>query len=216
MSPKPDKPDPAEPPRLTLSLRAYAEHRGVSPPAVRKAMACGRLTEASCSKTPRGRWSIDVERADAEWQANTDPVQQRERHRGSEPSDEPSLFEDAGPLPPGQLDAPSSSGKAPLPRAKNGSTLAELQAEKLRWQTANARLEFERTSGELVSRDEVQREADRCARMVRDAMLRIPDRIAAVCASSGDVAEIGERLEVEIREALEAVAGELAKDEAAA
>lgn len=212
MPSKTKKTPPEEEPRQLLSLRAFAAHRDVSPAAVRKAMATGRLTEASCSRTGRGHWKIDVEKADAEWEANTDPLQQREKHRQAADDDSPTLFPDAGKLPPGQLDAPKQP-KAPAATAKNGSTLADLQAEKLRWQTENARLEFQRTAGELVERRDVEREADRCARLVRDALLRVPDRVAALCASSGDVAEISERIESEIRDALEAVAEQLEKDD---
>jgi hypothetical protein len=47
-----------------MSLRAYARHRGVSLPAVRKAIQSGRITT-----TPEGK--IIPSRADAEWRRNT-------------------------------------------------------------------------------------------------------------------------------------------------
>ena len=51
--------------RTGLSQRAYAEHRGVSPRAVRRAIADNRI-----ELLPDG--TIDPERADREWEANTD------------------------------------------------------------------------------------------------------------------------------------------------
>ncbi len=48
-----------------LSQRAYAEHRGVSPKAVRRAIASGRI-----STLPDGK--INPTQADDEWEQNTD------------------------------------------------------------------------------------------------------------------------------------------------
>ena len=49
-----------------LSLRAYAKHRGVSLPAVQKAIRAGRIRT-----TPDGK--INASEADQEWERNTDP-----------------------------------------------------------------------------------------------------------------------------------------------
>ena len=58
---------------MGLSRRAYAAHRGCSESAVRKAIATGRIvTEAD--------GTIDAARADAMWDARTDPAQQRGAH----------------------------------------------------------------------------------------------------------------------------------------
>ncbi len=191
------------PPRPRVSLRAYAEHRGISPAAVRKALAGGRVTEAAAVKQPNGHWRIDVDAADAEWTENTDPIQQREKHRAANLSDEASLFEDAGPLPPSQLQ-PAPSTKAGV-AAKN--SLADMQREQLRWKTKTAQMEYERAAGDLLGRREVEREADHCARMTRDAMLRIPDRLSGLLTP-----EAREALDLEIRGALESVAGQLVAD----
>lgn len=58
----------------TLSMRAYARHRGVSEGAVRKAVNTGRITANADG-------SIDVQRADEQWQRNTDAAQQRGAQR---------------------------------------------------------------------------------------------------------------------------------------
>lgn len=49
---------------MTMSLRKYAKHRGVSLAAVQKAISSGRI-----SQEPDG--TLDPQRADAEWGSNT-------------------------------------------------------------------------------------------------------------------------------------------------
>jgi len=58
---------------MGLSRRKYAEYRGVSESAVRKAIASGRIT-------PEEDGTIDPLRADAEWDSSTDPAKQRGKH----------------------------------------------------------------------------------------------------------------------------------------
>ena len=55
---------------MKLSRRAYAQHRGISEKAVRKAIASGRIT-----LEPDG--TIDPVKADREWDLQTDPVKRR-------------------------------------------------------------------------------------------------------------------------------------------
>ena len=53
---------------MGLSIRAYAQHRGVSHTAVAKAIKAGRI-----SVEPDGK--IDPAKADAQWSRNTLPSQ---------------------------------------------------------------------------------------------------------------------------------------------
>ena len=55
---------------MGVSRRSYAAHHGVSEAAVRKAIATGWITTL-----PDG--TIDPDRADSEWGAQTDPAKQR-------------------------------------------------------------------------------------------------------------------------------------------
>jgi hypothetical protein len=66
-----------------------------------------------------------------------------------------------------------------------------------------AKIDFEERTGKLVSRDEVQVAAHNKYRVFRDAMLNIPDRLAAVIAAESDAAEVHKILVAEIRRALE-------------
>lgn len=58
---------------MGLSRRKYAEYRGVSESAVRKAIASGRITLEDDG-------TIDPVKADLEWGSQTDPAKQRGRH----------------------------------------------------------------------------------------------------------------------------------------
>jgi len=70
---------PIEPPKL-VTQSEYARLRGVSPAAVFKAIASGRISYLIDDK---GRVWLDARTADREWRANTDPAfQQRPRERG--------------------------------------------------------------------------------------------------------------------------------------
>ncbi|MEA1052333.1 hypothetical protein U5801_21360 [Lamprobacter modestohalophilus] len=64
---------------MVLSQRAYAQHRGVSHEAVRKAIKSGRITPL-----PDGR--IDPVVADAQWDANTLPAQTPAKSESSAPA----------------------------------------------------------------------------------------------------------------------------------
>jgi hypothetical protein len=60
-------------------------------------------------------------------------------------------------------------------------------------------------SGKLIAADEVKIAAFRRARIVRDGMLNLPDRVAAVLAAETDVAKVHEVLSKEIRLILEEI-----------
>jgi hypothetical protein len=57
--------------------------------------------------------------------------------------------------------------------------------------------------GELVSMEEVKRDAFNTARVVRNNLLNIPDRVSALLASMNEAEKIHEKLTKEIRTALE-------------
>ena len=91
-------------------------------------------------------------------------------------------------------------------KAKDGEaptgSFAEAQAEKERYKAKLAKLEYEEKIGKLVDRESVEREAFRVARVVRDAMLSIPDRLAALVTAETDQAKNHAVLTQEIMAAL--------------
>ena len=165
---------------MKVSANAYAKHRGVSLQAVLRAIREGRLS-ASAQQRETGRWDIDPELADEEWRQNTDsgqgaPAHAKNRRQLSEPQED--------------------SGDQPM-------SYADARAQHERFKARLAQLELEEREGKLVQADAVKQEAFRVARIVRDAMLNLPDRIAAELAAETNQFKVHQRLTKEIRRALE-------------
>ena len=151
-----------------LSQRGYARHRGVSPSAVQKAIATGRI-----STQPDGR--IDSEQADVEWEQNTTRHAPPIAKRGQDEDDV------------------SIAGASQYTKAR---------AVREHYQARLAKLEFEERTAKLVSADEVRVAAFNKFRQFRDAILNLPDRLAAMLAAESEAAKCYEVLATEIRRAL--------------
>lgn len=89
-----------------------------------------------------------------------------------------------------------------------GITQAEAKAEKEYWLGRKAELEFKKMNGELISIEEVKREAFETAKSVRDTLLAIPARLAPVLAADNDQFSIQNKLMIEINTALESLSNE--------
>lgn len=102
----------------------------------------------------------------------------------------------------GALDAADSphgaSAADPLDRASR----SEAERQKAVWQAKRLRLEYRKAAGELVSKEQVGREAFHVARTVRDRLQRLPSRLRDELAAEDDPAAVHALLEREIREAL--------------
>lgn len=169
---------------VAMTLREFGRMRGVSHQAVRKAISAGRLSK-SVSYDRSGRPLIDPDVAEGEWEARTHPVHGGRREPGV-------------PL------SPAGPGTAAA------STFAQSRALREAYMARLAKLEFEEKTGQLVRADEVRNEAFKTGRLIREAMLNIPDRVAAEIAAEGDPALIHKRLTDEVRHALSST---LADDE---
>jgi len=173
-----------------MNLKAYAAHRkaqglrGTSHVAVLKAIESGRLTEPAVRKVD-GRWHIDATLADQQWADNTD-------HRAGFASPPP-------PTPPGPIDS-----RQPHP-AGGGPSLAEAKRARAVWQAERERIELQQLKGELISTAEVKAEAFNIARIVRDNMLAIPDRVIPTLASMKDMRAMHQYLTEEIRTAMRSI-----------
>jgi len=165
-------------PPATLSPRLYGDHRGVSRQAVMKAIEAGRLARA-ITKTDAGHYRIDVELADREWEAWSDPAHAESGRKK------------AGGRPPVVARTPSLFGEQPgAGAAAHAVSHARASAERTLLDVELRRLELRRELGELVDRSSVQREAFALARVVRDRLLQVPDRAAArlnACESVGSL-----------------------------
>ena len=147
-----------------LSIRKYAQHRGVSHTAVQKAIKQGRIQLTSERR-------IDIEQADRDWQRNTSP-----------------------------MNAPQVS--ATIEGSGGGSTYAQSRAVRELYLARLAKIEYEERLNKLVNRDEVKVAAFSMARTIRDSLLNIPDRIAAMLAAESDPTRVHHILTEELRRAL--------------
>jgi transcriptional regulator with XRE-family HTH domain len=99
------------------------------------------------------------------------------------------------------------------PKETGGGTLVQAQLEATRERTIGLRLANRLKRGRLVDAETARRDAFDCARAVRDAVLNIPDRVAAELAAETDPDRVHARLDDELRKALEAAAEVLARGE---
>lgn len=166
-----------------LSFRQYAKRRGVSPEAVSKAVETGRI---STVLDAAGKRKIDPAKADAQWELNTSKAMQRKPTAPARP--------------------PVSESPDPAPTAGAGPSYAQSRAIREAYAARLAKLEFEEKSEKLVEVDKVKVEAFRTARIVRDAILAVADRIDAELAVLNDRNEINRVLKTELVRALEDLA----------
>lgn len=194
-----------------LSMRAYARHRadaklsGGSHPAVRKAIATGRLNRALVFDGGRATPLIDVAIADQEWKDATDPMQSRMPEQSSGPG----VGDFAG------LD--EGAGRPDVRTKPNSDMVAQLrvaQLVRLSFQGRIAQLEAQKMGGELVDAKDVDFQTRRIARTVRDAMRGVPDRYMAQLAAETDPHRVRMMLASAIDQALKELAAVIANGEA--
>lgn len=225
---------------MLVSLRAYARHRGVALSAVQTAVKYQRITltdgkvdveqadrdwtanthsravsrgrqktkqseDAAPSKRKRGRPRKLPDAAD-------EPTKPIGLSREKKPADPPSASESVAP----ELD---DDGGEPIPPGAVPPASPRSIAEERLWNEFYSRkklaLEVKQKQGELVPIQQVEREWFRLCRTVRDAILNIPNRYAALLASDTDTHSVHARLSLALREALESMAVEDAGDKAA-
>ncbi|MEA1938235.1 MAG: elements of external origin [Pseudomonadota bacterium] len=148
---------------MTMSVRAYARHRGVSHVAVMKAIKAGRI-----SAEPDG--SIDPAKADAAWQISTDPSKQRGKMKPVPTAAVTSVGET---LKSGGHAAPTA-GNMTFLQAKTANEVLKAQERKLK---------LERMRGDLIDRKKATALVFKLGRQERDAWLTWPARVAALMAS---------------------------------
>ncbi len=174
-----------------VSLRKYGTMRGVSGEAVRKAIKTGRLVNA-VKYNDRGQPCIDVDIADREWVKNTDGGKQQHLEAGHRLS--------AYSQPPGVTESDEQQvmrgGVPPIDKSK-----AINEAYKARL----AKLEFEEKSGKLIDAEQVKLEQFTAGRMIRDAIMAVPDRISAKLASMTDPHAVHRELHAELVSALDRI-----------
>lgn len=169
-----------------LSLRAYAKHRGCDPKTVRQALESGRIQAEKRGNS----WLIDPVAADRQWADRTHPGV-----RGKKPNNTP-----PGAAAPGQSAADEPNDTAPY--AKSAAREKFYKAEL-------AKIELKIQTGELVDKAEADRNNFTAFRILRDNILNVPDRLAAILANETDRHKVHMALSNELKKALHKTAGAL-------
>ena len=159
---------------MELSIRAYAKHRGVTESAVRKAINQGRISKGKNGK-------INPKIADNEWDKNTDPAQIKR----TTPAEKPDYSQNS------------------VPNNLSGPSYQQSRAIKEAYGAKLLRLQFEKESKKLISVDDVKVAAFNAARMTRDRILNIPDRVIPQLVGKTNIFEMKEILKAELVKALE-------------
>lgn len=163
-----------------LSQTDYAKHRGVSKAAVSKAIKEGRIQVHVDPKT--GKRSINVAEADEQWKANSVA---------------------------GQKSAAGVNGQAPAggapaePEKPKGPSYADSRAIREAYGARMAKLEFEEKMGSLISAERARQDSFKTARITRDAILAIPDKISHELAATADAHTVHVTLTKALIEALD-------------
>lgn len=149
---------------MGVSIRAYSRHRGVSDTAVHKAIKAGRII-----LEPDG--TINTEKADQQWEANTNKAQQRPKKKVGSLSALGAVSETL------QETAPTG-GDTTFNQARTANEVLKAQA---------ARVRLQQLKGELVDRAQALSHVYKLARAERDAWQSWPSRISAQMAAELEV-----------------------------
>lgn len=204
-----------------IPIREAARRLGVSDTAVRKAIKLGRVSVAGLNPN-NDRPLLSWPEAQAQWLANSDGSK-RSHVGGTGLSKERAKYDKAPPeiaLPVSGSGAGPGSGFVPPAAAADdagdvgrtaagGPSYAQSRAVREAYAARLQKLEYEERIGKLVSTEQLQVEAFKVHRRVRDAILNIPDRCAPQLASMSDIAEVHAYLLGEITEALRQLSADI-------
>lgn len=193
-----------------MGRNQYARHRGCAPNAVAKAEADGRIAAAVVRDEAGKFLGINWRLADDLWPNYSDLDQAMRANGGALPSSLPGMG-DAGPA--GTQSAPQNPSGAAVPRdaTRDESLRGELLEQKVRQQKADTKmreLDLAKRRGELVSMADEREVRAKRYRAMRDKLLGIADREAAVLAAERDAVQVHARL----TSAIEQVLHELSDD----
>lgn len=176
------------------SKNEYAQMRGITRQAVYAAIRAGKIADAVL---PDGK--LDVEAADRLWAANTHPTSGASGH----------LVKRGKTVKPVDMDVVIDVVRGAGIDPSRPPTLVESKTLQAAYQARLAQIEYEEKSGKLVDAGKVKKTAFNAARMTRDAILAIPDRVAAQFAGMTDPFTIHATLTEELRGAIAEITKEL-------
>jgi hypothetical protein len=162
---------------MGVSSRAYARMRGCTEGAVRKAIATKRIT-------PNRDGTIDVDRANAEWERNT--FAGKTLHQATQQAAKPPEFPRSAPAPRGGLGMPNS------PEVSNDPVAAYLRARAVNetFKAKTSQLEYEERAAKLIQATKAGEYASDWSGIVGDGLSAFPDRVTPLVAAAKTEAEI--------------------------
>lgn len=206
-----------------VSLREFGRRHDLSLAAVQKAIETGRVTAVKRHALSGRLKAIDAIAAAAQWNANTDPAEAAKNGKTQLASDTPreetawggagqgvaatlgpetelalsQVDQPPGGKPPGGESEPAAPGADKDP---HGYYAARAARERIN--AAQQQLDYSKALGQLVSVAEVKQLSSRRYRAIRDRVLNIPDRVAAVLAAERDPAQVHATLTAELKRVL--------------
>jgi hypothetical protein len=181
--------------KLTIvGVRESARHRKCTHRAVSKAIETGRLSQEAYFLNDRGWPRIYLEIADVEWSINTDQTKQRKTQKPTEADglQQETLFEQ-------HPNGDNGNGK------EKEFSLVAAQTLRMQYVAQREGLKLRQDLEQLIDKDEHRRELFQLARELRDAILQVPDRIAAECTASRDIGTTKRILLAELKASLRAL-----------
>lgn len=200
-----------------LGLQQYAEHRGIVKKTIKDAIRDMRL-EGAYKIMKDGRTFINKEAADILWLQNTDinnknahliftptglekwkdernEIAKKENQENLDSSDDDD-----------DIDGLSAEDAAYLKESKeNSRTLVRGRAAKIAIEAQIAQVKLKKLSGELIDSESVKKAAGDMARIIRDNLLNIPDKLAPRLAAENNLDKIHEMLTDELHSCLESL-----------
>jgi len=171
----------------------YSAHRGISQPRVSKMIRDGKLK--GCIKKISGRKLIDRDLADAALEQNLDRYRNKSKSADKQPDERPNRKKK-----PTKEDRQRTIEAAELDPEQS---LAESQRQKALYDAAIRKLDLDERSGEIIKKEDVEKQYFEIARRVRDSILNVPSRISAEISSMTDVHLVSEKMITELTSALE-------------
>jgi hypothetical protein len=171
-----------------MTQSEYARHRQISQPRIAQYIRVGKLNGAF--KKKGRRYYIDPEKADKLLEDNLNPIYRSGKAK----------------------QAPADTQPDPMPaKGGNGRTLNEATRLLAWYRAALAKLKYEKESGALVSKEQVDQQAANVGVMVRTHLESMPAKLAPEVAAMRSPKKIAERIQREVHRILTALSHDIDK-----
>jgi hypothetical protein len=170
-----------------MNQSQYAEYRRISQPRIAKLISQGKLDGAYIKKGRR--YFIDPKRADRILEQNRDPKFDARNVK---------------------KEFKTGSGGKP-PAVTQGRTLNEAARLQMWYRAALMKLKYEKESGALVSKDQVNKQLANLGNMIRTHLESLPSKLAPEMTGLRNTKEIAACLQREVRSILRAMSHDIKK-----